>query len=148
MLFGGESYDFDEHKFVFAASTSFKQSGHISFEGNKTIITYSEPKYKQIINDGIDVTIIGKSGKFYKLKGKGLFYTKLFIDVMARLGDFKSLTTSKDFIIDKKSNIYIVEFSEEMKNELLKAEVVVDMSKVKSFKLFMKNGDTLEIIKK
>ena len=148
MLFGGESYDFDEHKFVFAASTSFKQSGHISFEGNKTIITYSEPKYKQIVNDGTEITITGKSGKSYKLKGKGLFYTKLFIDVMARLGDFKKLKSSRDFSLTKHDGGYLVSFSGDMQDQVLKAEVKTNHSKVKSFKLFMKNGDTLEIVKR
>ena len=98
-LFANESYDFDEYKFVSAASTTFKQSGNISFNENKTVITYSQPKYKQITNDGVSVVIKGKSGKTYKLKGKGLFYTKLFIDVMARLGNLTKLKTSRDFYL-------------------------------------------------
>jgi len=148
MLFGASSYDFNEYKFVSAASVTFKQSGNISFDNSKTIITYSQPKYKQIIDDGIDVTITSKSGKTYKLKGKALFYTKLFIDVMKRLGDIKYLKKSRDFLLVKKENIYIVEFKNGIKDQVLKAEVEVKNSKVKSFKLFMKNGDTLEIIKR
>ncbi len=148
MLFGASSYDFNEYKFVSAAAATFKQSGNISFDNSKTIITYSQPKYKQIIDDGTDVTITGKSGKTYKLKGKALFYTKLFIDVMRRLGDIKYLKKSRDFLLVKKENIYIVEFKNEIKDQVLKAEVEAKNSKVKSFKLFMKNGDTLEIIKR
>ncbi len=148
VLYAGNSYNFDEYKFVSAASTTFKQSGNISFDGTKTTITYSEPKYKKIINDGTDITITGKSGKSYKLKGKGLFFTKLFIDVMARLGDIKKLKNSKDFILSKKDNLYTVNFKGDMEDEVLKAEVYLKNSKVKSFILFMKNGDTLEIVKK
>jgi len=148
LLFASNSYDFDEYKFVSAASATFKQSGNITFEKGKTIITYSEPKYKKIVNDGTDITITGKSGKSYKLKGKGLFYTKLFINVLSRLGDIKSLKNSRDFSITKKENLYVVEFSGEMEDQALKAEINVEKSKVKSFKLFMKNGDTLEIVKK
>ena len=146
-LFASNSYDFDEYKFVSAASATFKQSGNIAFQKSKTIITYSQPKYKKIISDGTDITIEGKSGKTYKLKGKGLFYTKLFIDVMARLGDTKSLKTSRDFSLTKQKNLYVVEFTNEIKDQVLKAEVELKKSKVRSFKLFMKNGDTLEIVK-
>ena len=147
-MFANESYDFDEYKFVSAASTTFKQSGNISFNENKTVITYSQPKYKQITNDGVSVVIKGKSGKTYKLKGKGLFYTKLFIDVMARLGNLTKLKTSRDFSLTKNGNLYNVDFSGEIEDQVLKAEVEVIKSKVKRFKLFMKNGDTLEIVKK
>jgi len=148
MLFAAESYDFDEYKFVSAASATFKKSGNISFDKDKTVITYFEPKYKQIINDGTNITIKANSGKSYKLKGKGLFYTKLFIDVMARLGNIKKLKNSKDFVLSKKDNFYIVNFKGEMEDEVLKAEVCIEKAKVKSFKLFMKNGDTIEIAKK
>jgi len=148
LLFANSSYDFDEYKFVSAASSTFKQSGNISFKDAKTIITYSEPKYKKIVSDGTNITITGKSGKSYKLKGKGLFYTKLFIDVMARLGNMKSLKNSRDFSLKKKDNIYTVEFTNEIKDQVLQAEVEVKGSQVKSFKLFMKNGDTLEIVKR
>ncbi len=148
VLYASNSYNFDEYKFVSAASATFKQSGNISFDSGKTTITYSEPKYKKIVNDGTDVTITGKSGKSYKLKGKGLFFTKLFIDVMARLGNIKKLKNSKDFILLKKNDLYIVNFKGDMEDEVLKAEVHLKKSKVKSFKLFMKNGDTLEIVKK
>ena len=147
-LFANESYDFDEYKFVSAASATFKQSGNISFDGNKTVITYSQPKYKKITNDGVNITIEGKSGKTYKLKGKGLFYTKLFIDVMARLGNLTKLKTSRDFFLTKNGNLYNVDFKGEMEDQVLKAEVEVTKSKVKRFKLFMKNGDTLEIVKR
>lgn len=142
------SYEFDEYKFVSAANTTFKQSGTISFEQNKTTITYAKPKYKEIVNDGTNITIKGSSGKVYKLKGKGLFYTKLFIDVMSKLGDFTKLKDNRDFTIDKKQTPYVVEFKGDLQDQVLKAEVVVESSKVKSFKLFMKNGDTIEIVKR
>ena len=148
VLFANDSYDFDEYKFIFAASTTFKQSGNIYFDKDKTIITYSIPKYKQIVDDNENITIIGKSGKSYKLKGKGLFYTKLFIDIMIRLGDFNKFKAARDFSLTREGNIYIVTFKGEMEDEILKAEVLTKKSRVQSFKLFMKNGDTLEIVKK
>ena len=142
------SYEFDEYKFVSAASVTFKQRATISFDNNKTTITYSKPKYKEIIDDGVNITIKGSSGKIYKLKGKGLFYTKLFIDVMSKLGDFKKLKNCRDFNIDKRSDTYIVNFNNELKDQLIKATVTTKDLKVKSFKLFMQNGDTLEILKR
>jgi hypothetical protein len=148
LLFADKSYDFDEYKFVLAAAVTFKQSGNISFDKNKTTITYFKPKYKQIVNNGVDVTIEGSSGKIYKLKGKALFYTKLFIESMSKMGDFDKLNTTRNFDIKKKDKLYIVGFKGDMKDQLIKAEVKVKKSKVESFKLFMINGDTLEIVKK
>jgi outer membrane lipoprotein-sorting protein len=143
------SYNFDEYKFVSAASITFKQSGNISFEGDKTIITYSEPKYKQIVSDGTNITIQGSSSKkLYKLKGKALFYTKLFIDVMSRLGEFKNLKNSRDFDVKKQGDLYEISFKRELEDQLIKGEGLTKDTKVKSFKLFMKNGDTIEIVKR
>ncbi len=147
-LLFGNSYDFDEYKFVFAVSAEFKQSGNISFEGSKTIITYSEPKYKQIINDGENITIEGSSGKIYKLKGKALFYTKLFIEIMTRLGKIEEIKTNRDFDVKKEGDIYFLTFNGEIEEQIPKAEVQIKNSKVVSFKLFMKNDDTLEILKR
>ncbi len=148
LVFAKSSYDFDEYKFVSATSKTAKQSGNIIFEKDKTIITYFEPKYKQIISSENNVTITGKSGKTYVLKGKGRFYTKLFIDVMAQLGDLKSLKSSKDFLLTKTKKGYSVAFRGDIKDAASKAEVNVEDLYVKGFKLFMKNGDTIEIIKK
>ena len=147
MLFG-DAYDFYEYKYVAAASTEFKKSGNISFEGNKTSITYSKPKYKQIVCLDENVSIEGSSGKIYNLKGKARFYTKLFIDVMTRLGNMDELKTNRDFDVKKDANLYMLSFKGEIEDQILTAEVKTEASKVISFKLFMKNDDTLEIVKR
>jgi len=148
LLFAKGSYDFDEYKYISATEKTKKQSGTIIFEDKRTIITYFEPKYKQIISSENNVTITGKSGKTYALKGKALFYTKLFIDVMSQLGDLQKLKNSKEFTLTQSKDGYIVTFNGDIKDAVSKAEVKVEKSEVKSFKLFMNNGDTLEIIKK
>lgn len=144
----GDSYDFDEYKFVHAAGTEFKKSGNISFDGNKTIITYSEPKYKQIVSDDKNISIEGSSGKIYKLKGKALFYTKQYITIMTRIDDFKELKSNRDFDVKKEGDLYRLEFKGEIEDQIPKAEVQTKDSEVVSFKLFMKNSDTLEIVKR
>ncbi len=147
MLYG-ESYDFDEYKFVSAASAEFKKSGNFFFDGNKTVITYSKPKYKQIISYDKNVSIEGSSGKIFKLKGKALFYTQLFINIMTRLDNFDELKTNRDFDVKIDAGTYFLSFKGELQDQILNAEVKTKESKVLSFKLFMKNGDTLEIVKK
>jgi hypothetical protein len=144
----GSSYDFYEYKFVSAAGTMFKKEGKISVDGKKSTITYSKPKYKQIISDGENITIEGASGTIFKLKGKALFYTKLFIDVMIRLDNLKELQTNRDFDVKKEDNLYKLSFKGEIEDQILSAEVQTKSAKVVSFKLFMKNGDSLEIVKK
>jgi len=147
MLFGS-SYDFHEYKYVAAASTEFKKSGNISFDGNKTLITYNKPKYKQIVSDGKNVSIEGSSGKIYKLKGRAQFYTNLFINIMVRLDDINELKTNRDFDVKKKADNYFLTFRDEIAEQIVKAEVKTKDSKVTNFKLFMQNADTLEIIKR
>ena len=147
MLFG-ETYDFDEYKFVAAASAEFKKSGNLFFDGNKTVITYSKPKYKQIISYDKNVSIEGSSGKIFKLKGKALFYTQIFINIMTRVDDIDELKTNRDFDVKIKDELYFLTFKGEIGDQILRAEVETKESKVLSFKLFMKNDDTLEIVKK
>jgi hypothetical protein len=147
MLFGS-AYDFYEYKYVSAASTEFKKSGNISFDGNKTIITYSKPKYKQIVSDGVSVSIEGASGKIYKLKGKARFYTNLFINIMVRLDNIDELKTNRDFDVKRDKDSYYLTFKGELEEQITKAQVQTKNSKVTSFKLFMYNDDTLEIIKR
>ncbi len=147
MLFGS-SYDFYEYKYVAAASTEFKKSGNISFDGNKTLITYNKPKYKQIVSDGENVSIEGSSGKIYKLKGKARFYTNMFIEIMVRLDSIDELKTNRDFDVRIDGNIYYLTFKGDLEEQITKAEVQTKNSKVLSFKLFMQNEDTLEIQKR
>ncbi len=142
------SYDFDEHKYVSAAAVNFKKSGNISFENNKTIITYTKPQFKQITLDDNNVSIKGSSGKIIYLKGKPLFFTKLYITTMSKLSDFTNLKTNRDFDVIKQDNLYILRFKGDIKDQIKKAEVQTNNSKVTSFKLFFYNGDTLEIIKR
>ena len=144
----GVSYEFDEYKFVSAAGTEFKKSGTISFDGNKTIITYEKPKYKQIVTDGKNVSMKGKSGKVFNLKGKAQLYTNMFIMIMTKIDDFDELKTSRDFDVEVKKELYILTFKDEIADQILSAKVVTKDSKVLSYKLFMKNDDTLEIVKK
>ncbi len=143
-----ESYDFDENKFVFAMGNTFYKAGNILFTKDKATITYSIPRYKQIIKDGDKISIEGKSGKKYHLKGKALSHTRLFIDIMIRLGQYKEIKSNKDFSVKQEKSKYVLTFKDKMKQMLPKAEVKIQSEKVISFKLFMKNGDTLEIIKR
>ena len=53
------SYNFDEYKYVSAADVSFKKSGKISFEKNKTTITYRNQKFIQIVSYDKNVSIEG-----------------------------------------------------------------------------------------
>ena len=143
-----DSYDFDEHKYVFAIANTFDKSGNIKFTKNKVIITYTLPKYKKIIKENDKVSIQGKSEKVYYLKGQALFRTKQFIDIMVRLGQAKEIRNNPDFDVKKFKDKIILTFKGEMKKVLPKAEVVMERKKVRSFKLFMKNNDTLEIVKR
>ena len=142
------SYSFDEYKFVFGANQEFHKSGTISFDANKTTITYDEPQFKQIITDGKNVSIKGSSGKIYKLKGKARVYTNQFINTMTQIDDFKELKTNKNFDVVKEKQRYILTFKGAISDQIPKAHVEVKNSIVISFKLFMKNNDTLEIVKR
>lgn len=141
------SYDFNEFKFVSAVSTTFKKSGKIDTQGLITKITYKEPKYKQIIKNDENVSIKDSSGKIYRLKGKALYYTKMFINIMTRLGKFSEIKTNNDFDVQKDGDIYNLVFKGDLANMIVKAEVKTKKSKVLSFKLYMPNEDTLSIIK-
>ncbi|MCD6433680.1 MAG: hypothetical protein J7L21_06525, partial [Sulfurimonas sp.] len=92
--------------------------------------------------------IEGSSGKIYRLKGKALFYTKQYITIMTKIDDFKELKSNRDFDVKKDGGLYTLLFKGEIEDQIPKAEVQTKDSKVISFKLFMKNSDTLEIIKK
>ena len=142
------SYNFDEIKFVNAVGADFKQSGKIEILKNRTIITYNEPRFKEITKIDNNITIQGKSGDIYTLKGRALFYTNLFIGIMTRLGDFSELKTNSDFEVEKENNIYYLKFKGDISDSIVKAEVKTKNSKVISFKMFMPNEDSLEIIKK
>ena len=127
---------------------SFHKVGNITYTKKKATITYTHPKYKQIVKVDDNISIEGSSGKKYYLKGKALSHTQAFIDIMIRLGQYKEIKNSKDFDLKKEGERYVLTFKGEMKRMLLKAEVVTNTTDVKSFKLFMHNGDTLEIVKR
>jgi len=147
-LLFAEAYDFDENKFVFAIGNTFHKVGRIDYSKEKATITYSHPKYKQIVKVDNNISIEGSSGKRYYLKGKALSHTKAFIDIMIRLGEYREIKNNKDFDVKKEGERYLLTFKGEMKQMLPKAEVRTEGKKVKSFKLFMNNGDTLEIVKR
>lgn len=142
------SYDFDEIKFVSAVDTSFRQSGNIKIVKDKTTITYKKPRFKQIIKKDDNISIKGTSGDIYYLKGKALYYTTIFIDIMTKLDDFDALKTNRDFSVEKEQNILYITFLGDISDVIKKAEVKIKEQKVLSFKLFMPNEDTLEIVKK
>jgi len=142
------SYNFDEIKFVKAIEATFQQSGNIEISDDTTIITYTKPSFKQIKKTDNNTTIKGSSGDVYALKGKALFYTNLFIGIMTRLGDINEMKTNRDFDVEKVDKTYYLSFKGDISNQIEKAEVKTDGSKVLSFKMFMPNEDTLEIIKK
>jgi len=142
------SYEFDEYKFIKAVSSEIKKSGKIEIDGDKTIVTYIKPKYKQIIKEDENVSIKDSEGNIYNLKGKAKYYTKLFINTMTRLGEFSELKSNKDFDVVKYEDMYNITFKGDISNQIIKAEVEIKNSKVKSFKMFMPNEDTLQIIKK
>ncbi len=147
-LLFSEAYDFDENKFVFAIGNTFHKVGRIDYSEGKATITYSHPKYKQIVKADNNISIEGSSGEKYYLKGKALSHTKAFIDIMIRLGEYREIRNNKDFDVEKEGDRYLLTFKGDMKQMLPKAEVRTEGKRVKSFKLFMKNGDTLEIVKR
>ncbi len=142
------SYNFEEIKYVSAVDTTFYKYGKIETLDKKTIITYTKPNFKQITKTDDNVSIKSSSGDVYNLKGKALYYTKLFIDVMVKLGEFKQIKTNRDFKVEKDGDMFYLTFLEDMADSIVKAEVKTKNSKVISFKMFMPNEDTLEIIKK
>lgn len=144
----GDSYNFDEYRFINATSKTKHKSGNIFFKGEQTVITYTQPLHKKIIKDADLVTIEDSVKNRYKLKGKALFYTKMFINIMQKLGDIHNLKTDREYRVDKNGSKYSVTFIGDMKEEIPRAEALVKDSKVVEFKLFMKNSDTLEIVKK
>lgn len=142
------SYNFDEIKFVSAVETDFRQSGKIEILENETIITYKEPKFKQIKKTDNNISIEGASGDIYQLKGKALYYTAIFIDIMTKLDNFDGIKTNRDFSVEKDNDILYVTFLGDLVDVIVKAEVSTKNSQVISFKMFMPNQDTLEVIKK
>jgi len=141
------SYNFYEFKYISAVSTTFKKVGNIDIQGSMTTITYKKPKYKQIIKRDGNVSIKDSSGKIYHLKGQALYYTKMFISIMTRLGKFSEIKTNDDFDVQKDGDIYNLAFKGDTANQIEKAEVKTKGSKVLSFKMYMPNGDTLTIVK-
>jgi len=142
------SYNFIESKYISAVSTSFEKEGNINIEKDRVIITYKKPAFKKIIEDDNNVSIEDSKGKVYHLKKQAKHYTKLFIDIMVRLGDLKELKTNEDFDVQKDGNIYNLTFKGDLADSIDRAEVKVKNSKVLSFKMFMPNKDTLKITKK
>ena len=67
---------------------------------------------------------------------------------MSKIGDFDNLKSGRDFDVLKKDTLYTLEFKGVIKEQIKKAEVKTNSSKVTSFKLFFYNNDTLEIIKR
>jgi len=142
------SYSFKELKYVSAVDTEFVKQGKIESKKNRTIITYSEPRFKQIVKTDDNVSIKTSSGEVYYLKSKALYYTKLFIGVMTRLGSFEELKSNRDFEVKRDEETFYLTFLGDTADSIKKAEVKTENSKVLSFKLFMPNEDTIEIIKK
>lgn len=144
----GQSYNFEEIKFVSAVGTDFRKNGKIEINDKKVVITYEKPKFKQIVKEDNNITIKGSSGEIYKLKGKALYYTGLFIDIMTQLGSFEKIQSNRDFKVERVDNTFYLTFLGDMSDRVVKAEVKVKNSKVTRFKLFMPNEDTLTIVKK
>ncbi len=144
----GQSYNFEEIKFISAVGTDFRKNGKIEINDKKVVITYEKPKFKQIVKEDNNITIKGSSGEIYKLKGKALYYTGLFIDIMTQLGSFEKIQSNRDFKVERVDNTFYLTFLGDMSDRVVKAEVKVKNSKVTRFKLFMPNEDTLTIVKK
>ncbi len=142
------SYDFDEIRFIKAIDNKTYKSGHIDISDSSVTVTYKTPSYKKILKREDNVTIESSSGDTYGLKGKALLYTNIFINIMSRLGEYKSLKTNKDFRVDKEDGRFQITFLENIGDVIKSAFVYVKNQKVISFKLYMHNGDTIEIIKK
>lgn len=142
------SYDFDEIKFVSAVGTDFKKSGNIKILKDEIIITYKKPGFKQIRKIDNNISIESSSGDIYNLKGKSLYYTALFLDIITKLDSFNEIKTNRDFSVEKEKNIFYLTFLGDLADIIVRAEVKTKKLKVLSFKLFMPNTDTLEIIKK
>ena len=142
------SYDFDEIKHVSAVDVDFIKSGSIEISKNRTIITYKEAKFKKIIKTDSNISIESSQGDIYNLKGNTLYYTTLFIDIMEKLGSFDKIKTNRDFSVKRENNIFYITFLGDLSDAVERAEVKIKKLKVVSFKLFMSNEDTIEIIKK
>jgi hypothetical protein len=142
------SYDFDEIKFIDAIGQKIQKSGHIDIQERYVEIVYHTPSFKKIIKIDDNITIEGKDGSIYSLKGKALYHTNKFIDIMGSLGEYKRLQNNQDFRIQKEKDEYHVRFFGEIADVISHAIVHVENEKVLRFKMFMHNGDTLEIIKK
>jgi len=143
-----EGYHFEENKYVDALDSTFTKRGFIEVAEKEVHITYTAPQAKEIIKKNETVGIKGKSGKVYYLKGIALERTKQFIDIMIRLGAYKEIKNNEDFTITSTARGYSIAFSETLKKLFTKAEVETKADKVLRFKLFMKNNDTLEIVKR
>ena len=143
-----QNYDFEEIKYISALSHEFKKSGNINIEEERTVITYSKPSFKEIIKDNENVSIKGSSGIIYKLKGRAKVFTQQFIDIMTRLGNIDEMKSNKDYNVKKENNLYYITFLEDISSQINNAEVSVKDSKIISFKMFLPNKDTIEIIKK
>jgi len=143
-----QSYNFDEIKFVSAVGTNFKKSGKIEVNDKKVVITYKEPRFKQITKVDDNITIKSASGDVIALKGKALYYTGLFIDIMTKIDSFDNIKSNKDFKVEQENNTFYLTFLGDLADTIVKAEVKTKNSKVLSFKMFMSNEDTLTIVKK
>ena len=142
------SYDFDEIKHVSAVDADFIKSGSIEISKNRTIITYKEAKFKKIIKTDSNISIESSQGDIYNLKGNTLYYTTFFVDIMTKLGNFDKIKINRDFSVKRENNIFYITFLGNLSDAVERAEVKIKKLKVVSFKLFMSNEDTLEIIKK
>ena len=67
---------------------------------------------------------------------------------MTRLGNIDEMKSNKDFNVKKENNFYYITFLEDISNQIKNAEVKLKDSKIISFKMFLPNEDTIEIIKK
>ena len=141
------TFNFDEYRFVYAVGTTFKKSGTITIDKEAITISYKKPNFRKIISDGKDIGIEDESGKVNKLKGKALFYTKQYLDLIIKVESVKELKSNENFDVEMKADIQILHPKNEMKQKIEKIEVKRVEGEISEFKMFMSNSDTVEIIK-
>lgn len=141
------TFNFKEYRLVHAVDTTFNKSGVITIDGKKITIEYKKPNYKKIVSDGEVISIEDDSHKVRYLKGRALFYTKAYMSLIVNVENAKELKSNDMFDVELIKDKHLLYPKNEMKKQVPKIEVDVVEGKIRRFKMFMLNEDTVEIVK-
>ena len=148
LMLNAASYKFDEYRLVKAVDVKFKKSGAITFDKDKISITYDKPQYQKVTSGKKGVTIDKGDGDIEKLEGRALTYTKVYLDLLRELDNVNNYQENRDFRVEKADNVYTLYPKGEIDFRIEKIVVDTKKDKVKSFKMYMKNQDIIEIVKR